>query len=899
MWIWFKLALPGVATMSDSEEPPLPDELADELDPAEEETPLLPHELWGRGNACCAKGCIGQGVVVEAKRAWQAGTCTQDEWRGEFYKQVRLVVQSSKTPAQQEARELPAQSGETVALRRLRWQFSGLPVCRRAFCMLFGVGHNCLERHIEHATLGYPEPVQDLRKARPIRPSDRSASSVADAFWHWAYLNVAESLAESTALDVEPVSASVAVQFGLPSPSEGETKGTALLLDGQVGPSPVNLALVDKDVPRHLPPLLWEQINLLFDDWFAQHSFSGSMCSHTTVRRVYVQKWKKVLPFRRENTHTVCSQCTEFKLWRKRVAADAPESKGISRAFLLHIREQMRDREVDSRIAHMAGANIRGARPPNTVDGDILNLTIDAMEQAKFKIPRHEAVRSKAAAMYWRPQLHVTGVVMDGVQEVWYLSDVTVPKNASTQITYVADALDHAQEVCARHGRCVPQMLRVVSDNASGETKNQSVFKFLAWTVFRRRFRCAESAQLRAGHTHNRQDQRFAVAATAIHRDGSKGLQDAADFAEVIRSSVKPIQGTMAPHAVELLKASWDWTSWLGELPVNVAGHTTTAAKKAVGESAAHVFRFVLRSALEERLFSEVQTGPLGVETAWPHLQQHPSDVILLTKLHIASLELSQTPMVFCPAVFMEKLDLSLLRPAPSVPLSERQARELSKSAAYFVKPPLSLERTGEYLMSLVACDGSPMAMPPPHHFLHHALPHPEESGVGNLSLIDPPLPDAMLLGEVQDGAAPGPVEAAAAPVDAVGAVPPPEYMSALAQPKAARVTVSSKVKKRPAAAEPAVSALAAGAPEGALDQLAPPRGGVLRRPAASRRRVELPPLAEGEHLGCGKCRQSANGCAQCRGRLGFQLTQPGFWVRTTEVAPELAGQPEEVAEEG
>ncbi len=114
-----------------------------------------------------------------------------------------------------------------------------------------------------------------------------------------------------------------------------------------------------------------------------------------------------------------------------------------------------------------------------------------------------------------------------------------------------------------------------------------------------------------------------------------------------------------------------------------------------------------------------------------------------------------------------------------------------------------------------------------------------------------------------------------AVPVGAgeVGA-PPPDYMAALAQPKAALATVSSRIKKRPAAAElPAVSALAAGAPEGALDQLALPREGVLH--PARRRRVELPPLREGERLGCSKCRQSSSGCAQCRGKLGLQLSDP------------------------
>ncbi len=74
MWIWFSRVLLKVAAMSDLEDPPLPDELADESDLVGEETPpLLPRrELLGSGGACCAKGCTGKAAVVEAKRAWEA-----------------------------------------------------------------------------------------------------------------------------------------------------------------------------------------------------------------------------------------------------------------------------------------------------------------------------------------------------------------------------------------------------------------------------------------------------------------------------------------------------------------------------------------------------------------------------------------------------------------------------------------------------------------------------------------------------------------------------------------------------------------------------------------------------------------------------------------------------------
>ena len=58
-------------------------------------------------------------------------------------------------------------------------------------------------------------------------------------------------------------------------------------------------------------------------------------------------------------------------------------------------------------------------------------------------------------------------------------------------------------------------MFRLSADNATGETRNQTVFKMMAYMVFTERFQLTEVAFQRTGHSHNRQDQRFSVANTA------------------------------------------------------------------------------------------------------------------------------------------------------------------------------------------------------------------------------------------------------------------------------------------------------------------------------------------------------------------------------------------------
>ena len=71
----------------------------------------------------------------------------------------------------------------------------------------------------------------------------------------------------------------------------------------------------------------------------------------------------------------------------------------------MHIREQLNDRKVSARIERVAAQNIKAISPTADVDGDIINMTIDVMEQAKFKLPRHPGLKGKGNSMYWRPQI--------------------------------------------------------------------------------------------------------------------------------------------------------------------------------------------------------------------------------------------------------------------------------------------------------------------------------------------------------------------------------------------------------------------------------------------------------------------------------------------------------------
>ena len=82
------------------------------------------------------------------------------------------------------------------------------------------------------------------------------------------------------------------------------------------------------------------------------------------------------------------------------------------------------------------------ARNPSK-DGidQVLKITIDGMDQAKFKCPRNIAA-SKAFEKLWRPQLHVIGAIAHGHLEVMAIMPPDAPKDANMNMTVLSIVMD-------------------------------------------------------------------------------------------------------------------------------------------------------------------------------------------------------------------------------------------------------------------------------------------------------------------------------------------------------------------------------------------------------------------------------------------------------------------------
>ena len=163
----------------------------------------------------------------------------------------------------------------------------------------------------------------------------------------------------------------------------------------------------------------------------------------------------------------------------------------------------------------------------------------------------------------WRPQLGAGGITMDGIGSFVFLADINFGKNADIQRTMISRGLEDASEALAERGVPMPAHLRCVSDNATGETKNNSVFFWMCWLVARHNLLTGMLCQGRVGHTHGREDQKFSTMAKGLRR--SEVLQDPGDFATRIRETWRPC--TRRRLAIEQLNGALRWTDFLPGCP--------------------------------------------------------------------------------------------------------------------------------------------------------------------------------------------------------------------------------------------------------------------------------------------------------------------------------------------
>ena len=199
------------------------------------------------------------------------------------------------------------------------------------------------------------------------------------------------------------------------------------------------------------------------------------LASYSTWYRVY-RKWSVVLKFRRSGQfgHAGCNLCSRIKRFRA-MAKTRKQAQLVSRAYAIHQSRVMRDRATFCRLFASSEAYSRdghvGATP-------VLALQLDAMDHAKFKVPRL-ANPCKETEALWRPPLQMIGGTTWGVSESWFLFDITLKKDANMQCTVMGIMLDEAHRALTTKNMMMPPRIFVNTDATVAETKTSLYYTIL------------------------------------------------------------------------------------------------------------------------------------------------------------------------------------------------------------------------------------------------------------------------------------------------------------------------------------------------------------------------------------------------------------------------------------
>ena len=399
--------------------------------------------------------------------------------------------------------------------------------------------------------------------------------------------------------------------------------------------------------------------------------------------QVFHKEWQQTLKFRLEGQHSKCTECEKFKQYI-RIAQSAAEKQMIRQNYSQHIQGMLEDRKVDAVLIQRA------------TDYDLLNLTIDSMDCAKWKCPRNLAGTKEFSAL-WRPECTFTAVLTEGHSENFFLMNQNIVKDSDLMMTLLSRAIHRAVQHLQERNKPTPRMVRVHCDNAPGETKNQHVLRWLGWLVHRGIFEEAHLTSFRVGHSHGAVDERFA--AIRLLLADSMELQDPDDF----MSKVQKLKGRSGRSVhVEQVHASGAFKQmFAGMQDIALTGHTQSKTHSQANKEAPHCFQ------LRKRRNALLDPGDPPI-TEIPGFPPHEDDIIL----RLSSPEEAQPPLTFVPVSHWATVQSACPEEAPRRAFTEKQVHEFTKTASVVAGQPWGLRRASQYLKDLIADTGAGPMMP-------------------------------------------------------------------------------------------------------------------------------------------------------------------------------------------
>ena len=277
-------------------------------------------------------------------------------------------------------------TGDSVQL-----QLCGRKMSQQQFIDVLGLSNQLYYRVLRHVQSGCQEPPTDGRKDRfgDLAP----AREHADAWMNWAWHSMAEPLAEALVKDFDD---EVDAKFlGLVSGLEQQDLVLTPLTSAKEWVLGLAASMAATESLIHQRWMEQMTMTEFYDLYVA--TCDGQPCNLTSFHRAWTcGRWDRKLKFKALGTHSACAECTRLREWARMSLSEEDKAK-VADARERHRFRILLDRAVNTRLNEIsARAMGHDELGPVTADLDVGGLTIDGMDQAKFKVPRWGAVgRSK------------------------------------------------------------------------------------------------------------------------------------------------------------------------------------------------------------------------------------------------------------------------------------------------------------------------------------------------------------------------------------------------------------------------------------------------------------------------------------------------------------------------
>ena len=162
--------------------------------------------------------------------------------------------------------------------------------------------------------------------------------------------------------------------------------------------------------------------------------------SYSTMLRAWNTKWSKCLKMLAMGTQSKCNDCETFKQLR-RLANSLQDHQRISAGYRQHLQRAVyRPRAIGAHLAVCSQRSLTGLIAV-TDALSLLRSCMDAMEQAKLKLPSNRSMAKQFANM-WRPNCLLIGSIAFNLLECFWVVEPTVAKDSNLEITLLGRLLE-------------------------------------------------------------------------------------------------------------------------------------------------------------------------------------------------------------------------------------------------------------------------------------------------------------------------------------------------------------------------------------------------------------------------------------------------------------------------